>query len=142
MFQRFMQGRYGVDTLSVTMLAVSFILLAMNTSYLWIVAYPLMVFSLFRILSHRIDKRLKEQQTFMGFVGKLRPLFQSAVRFLQRWFTGASGYFSNWQTKRRQRKDHVFVSCPECKNTLRLPRIKGKLSVTCPVCRHEFIHGK
>jgi len=37
-----------------------------------------------------------------------------------------------------QRKYYVFFKCPKCKKTLRLPKNKGKLKVTCPICKYEL----
>ena len=34
--------------------------------------------------------------------------------------------------------DFVIVDCPDCDASLRLPKGKGKLAVTCPKCKTEF----
>ena len=38
----------------------------------------------------------------------------------------------------RSEKPWVFV-CPTCKQKLRVPRGKGKISITCPKCATSFI---
>ncbi|HBQ64708.1 MAG TPA: hypothetical protein DD727_07270 [Clostridiales bacterium] len=42
------------------------------------------------------------------------------------------------QTFHHKSRDTFTFSCPQCKNKLRLPRNRGRLKVTCPVCKHEF----
>ncbi|MCX8128846.1 MAG: hypothetical protein N3I35_01955 [Clostridia bacterium] len=32
----------------------------------------------------------------------------------------------------------IVINCVNCRNKLRVPLDKGKISVTCPVCRREF----
>lgn len=34
--------------------------------------------------------------------------------------------------------DHRIASCPHCQAKMRLPSDKGKLSVSCPVCKNTF----
>jgi len=58
-------------------------------------------------------------------------------RFLRYWWpvrTKASRSLS----LARQRKTHKFFKCPGCGNTLRVPRGKGKLQITCPKCGERF----
>jgi len=141
-FQRFMQGRYGLDSFTVFLLVCAFVLTVFHIVYLLIVAYLLMIYAVFRILSRNLARRAAEQQAFLRFANHIRPflyklsnLFSSAVKAVTRFFGGLGARIA-------QRKDHVFIRCPQCKNLLRLPRIKGKLSVTCPVCRNRFTHGR
>ena len=36
-------------------------------------------------------------------------------------------------------KDYRYFKCSNCKQTLRVPRGKGKLSITCPKCKNVMI---
>ena len=36
-------------------------------------------------------------------------------------------------------KDHKYYACPRCRQTVRVPRGKGKISITCPKCKEKFI---
>lgn len=34
--------------------------------------------------------------------------------------------------------DYLVIDCPKCTTRLRLPKGKGKLTITCPNCKNEF----
>lgn len=34
--------------------------------------------------------------------------------------------------------DYLVINCPQCPTKLRLPKGKGKITVTCPNCSNEF----
>ena len=67
----------------------------------------------FRTMSRNIAKRRAENQKFCNFF-KLR------------------------KNKFRDRKTHVYRKCPSCKAVLRLPKAKGKHTVSCPKCKNKF----
>lgn len=35
--------------------------------------------------------------------------------------------------------DKVIINCRKCSQKLRVPKDAGKLSVTCPICKTEFL---
>ena len=35
--------------------------------------------------------------------------------------------------------DHRYFRCPDCRQTVRVPRGKGKISIRCPKCGRQFI---
>ena len=39
----------------------------------------------------------------------------------------------------RDRKTHVYRTCPVCKSALRLPRTSGEHGVNCPACHGHFM---
>ena len=38
-----------------------------------------------------------------------------------------------------QRKQYKFFKCPMCKQEVRVPRGHGKICITCPKCREQFV---
>jgi len=124
--RKIFQGRYGIDNLSFFILI--FAVLLFRIRYLWILGIVLTGYVIYRIFSKNLSKRQVELQQFNNVVMNIRRSIQPLFNKL--------GIF---RTRLQQRKEYVFVSCPKCKKTLRLPRNKGKLQVTCPVCSSEFI---
>lgn len=51
----------------------------------------------------------------------------------------AGSVIKGYTDRIQQRKYYLFLKCPKCNKTLRLPKNKGKLQVTCPVCKFEFL---
>ena len=113
---RFMQGRYGQDRLNVTILWIS-VALAVLSMFLpglsgltvTLVAYTLMGIAIFRALSHNTYKRYREN----------------------RWFL--------MQLDRIKDREHKYYACPKCRQSVRVPKGKGKIAITCPKCKEKFI---
>ena len=123
--RNFMAGRYGMDQLSVALLVFyllfAFVGQAARLPLLtWLALIPLLL-CWFRIFSRNISKRYQENSMFLKF---WNPVMQ--------WFRGQKSRF-------RDRKTHRYFKCPNCSNTLRVPKGRGKIQITCPVCRKEFI---
>lgn len=121
---RFMMGRYGPDKLYYTLITTSIILVVLN---LFLDFYPLIIiesilfaYALFRFMSRNVYKRSEENRKFIGFFAKIK------------------GFFTLSKNKLRDRKTHVYKSCPACKSVLRLPRVKGPHTVRCPRCGERF----
>ena len=127
--QRFMQGRYGVDQLSNFIVVVAVVLLVIELfvpsfkirSIVNLVAVCMLVYSYFRIFSRNHYKRYAENERFLKYFDRT-----------QRWFTKKQRRFA-------QRKTHRFFKCPCCKQSIRVPKGKGKIAITCPKCSTEFI---
>ncbi len=123
--RRAMIGRYGTDSLGYAMLAVSFLLLLLNRitdwQIFWMLAFVLLVVCYLRIFSRNISRRYQENMRFMRYWGPV----QSRI-------TGMAGYLKECRLYRHFR-------CPSCRQKLRVPRGKGKVSITCPGCRVQFI---
>ena len=120
-----MIGRYGPDHLNLAMIIVSIILgpvsRVLRFAPLMYASYLLLFLSVFRLLSRNITRRRAEND-----------------RFIRLWWpvkTKVKRFFSNI----KNRKTHKFFKCPGCRNTLRVPRKKGKLQITCPKCGERFI---
>lgn len=143
--RRFMTGRYGNDSLNTAILVVYLILALISNLFglhwLLSLAFLLLVWAFFRMLSRQHERRLRENQIFLAAWEKGK----TALRPITRWWKGLSDRLRNAQLRRaakvRQkadRKTHVYLSCPSCRQQLRLPKGKGKLKARCPKCGHEF----
>jgi LSD1 subclass zinc finger protein len=88
---------------------------------LYALAFLLMAAALFRMLSRNLERRRREAYVYVRLIGRVRGL---APHIRQRV---------------RQRKTHRFYRCPSCRQPLRVPRGKGKLSIKCPKCGTGFI---
>ena len=120
---RFMAGRYGTDQLNnfmtVAYLILYVISLLTRWSVLYWVALVLLFVTLFRCLSRRVDRRRAEN-----------------AKFLQ-WFRPAQRGFKNFRARVKD-KDHRYFKCPNCKQQMRVPRGKGRITVHCRSCGATF----
>lgn len=131
-----MSGRYGVaDGLSIALIGVMLLLSLFGFITHWQIFYLLSYIPfglyLYRTFSRNIYRRQEENRRFMEFAGPFwRKVKQNGF--------GLQGKLQSWKLRFQERKTHLFLNCPGCKQTLRLPRGKGKLKVTCPKCKTVF----
>jgi ribosomal protein S27E len=133
---QFMAGRYGMDQLSIALTVVYFILAFFanfaRIPLLLFLGAALICWVFFRMLSRNIGRRQMENEYFMRF-----------WRSFSGWFRNVSARFHRWQNavtaRAADRQTHRYFKCPHCKNTLRVPKGKGKIAIHCPVCGTEFI---
>lgn len=122
--KRFMQGRYGGDKLSLTLL-IAGIVFSMLTSFTQIgifyyVGLAVYLIALFRMFSRNTAKRAAENQKFLAFFGNLsREIRQFFVRL-------------------KNSRKYKYFRCPQCRARLRLPRKVGEVTVTCSKCKNQF----
>ena len=121
---RFFYGRNGADALYQTLMWVALGLMVLHLFLggwiLWVLELLVLVLATHRLLSKNLFQRQKENRAYLALIGRIKRAFK-----LQR-------------EKHRDRKTHVFRQCPQCKSTLRLPRIKGEHTARCPRCEHRF----
>lgn len=120
--QRFMMGRYGSDQLGMALLVFSVILLLIGQFVPFVAWFALLPLFLcwFRILSRSTAKRYAENQ-----------------KFLQVWHPVKQWFATRWKLLAGN-KTHKFYRCPSCKQMLRVPRGRGKITITCPKCSRKF----
>ncbi|MCR5808155.1 MAG: zinc ribbon domain-containing protein [Clostridiales bacterium] len=133
---RFMAGRYGADTLNTALLTFSLALFFISSvvraaakgtvggaaSWLiFVIAAAALAFALFRTFSRGLVKRRAENEWFMQRIG-----------------LPVSKKYGELRTRAKQRKTHRFFRCPGCGKTLRVPRGKGRIRITCPHCGKSF----
>ena len=115
--QRFMMGRYGTDKLNSLLLWVAVILVFFSVFLPsgWpnlasvLLSYVLMGIVIFRCLSRNTYQRHKENRRYLNLLERLKD------------------------------REHKYFSCPKCKQSVRVPKGKGKIAITCPKCREKFI---
>lgn len=117
-----MLGRYGVDQLNIFLLiaAVALNLVALILSRFGavcavigmlvnLVSYGVLFWYLYRFLSRNIEKRILENRRYLARKSQI--------------------------TDRQNR----YYRCPNCKQTVRVPRGRGKICIKCPKCSEKFI---
>ena len=123
-FQRFMSGRYGFDQLGGFLCIASFILVIVGawvSPVLYWLGLILLIYSYFRVLSRNRSKRYAENLKYLTLQNKV---VDWANRYILRF---------------KQRKQYRYFRCPQCGQQLRVPRGRGKISITCPKCLNQFI---
>ncbi len=124
--RRFMQGRYGNDQLNVFLIILGGIVTVILSLfvppqyyYLKSIGTVLYVIALVRSLSKNCEKRRSENTKFMELSKPWRVFIMKKI----------SQY---------QDKDHKYYNCPQCHRTLRVPRGRGKINISCPHCNKQF----
>ncbi len=116
-FRSFMAGRYGTDKLNMAILGggvvasilVMFIRVVEVKLLLTALSYGLMIWAIWRTFSRNTYKRYQENRRFLMLLDRLKD------------------------------REHRYFECPKCRQPVRVPKGKGKISITCPKCREKFI---
>lgn len=126
---KFMYGRYGSDKLNMFLLVILLVCAGINlflrNGYfsMLINSWELLLIILiyYRMFSRNIQKRYAENQKYLNLENKVKRFF-GRTKYIQ-----------------EQRKDFHIYTCPQCKQKIRIPKGKGKISVRCPKCGAEFV---
>ena len=121
---QFMLGRYGSDQFNVFLVILAIVLMILNlffirNSFLSAIVWLILIYSLYRIYSRNIYRRRAENDKYLSII---QPI-QKRISMIK---------------KNREDHEHKYFLCPECKQTVRVPRGHGKITVTCPKCSHKF----
>lgn len=121
---RWMYGRYGMDQLNRCIMTITIICMVVTIFTRWNLFYWLAIVGIvlmyYRMLSKNIYKRSTENTKYLNATAGIR---RSLARM----------------KSRSRDKSHCYFKCPSCRQTVRVPRGKGKISITCPKCNTEFI---
>ena len=116
--QRFMVGRNGRDELEMAVFyaSVTIYLLGGLLAFvpLEILAWSGIFYSLFRVTSREVYKRREENRRFL-----------QKVEFLK--------------LRIAMQKTHRIYRCKGCNRKIRVPRGKGRIEITCPLCGRKMI---
>ena len=148
-FRNFMYGRYGrLDRVNIAVfiayLALAFLRVILSLifrvggimvpigtqgfvsrivfSVLFGLEVACIVVFVLRFFSKNIAKRTEENQRFTEWTYHFRD----------------PNSFSN-KRKQARREGKELFKCPVCKKTIRVPRGKGKIEITCPNCKEKFV---
>lgn len=113
----FMAGRYGTDRLNMVILITGLVASLLSAMIprpplnliLWILSYGLMIWAIFRTMSRNTYKRYQENRKFLLIFDRLKD------------------------------RNNRYFDCPRCHQTVRVPRGKGKVAITCPRCKEKLI---
>ena len=116
----FMYGRYGNDDLTKFLLILGLVFMVISwfphLGWFYFLAAAVLVWSLMRSFSRKIDRRRRELDRYLRIK---KPIVN---------------FFKLRRNKWRDRKTHVYFKCKKCKAVLRVPRGKGSIIVTCTKC--------
>ena len=115
--RRFMEGRYGNDKLNIAILVAGVVTGLLSSLLpgallkmgLWVLSYGLMIWAIFRCLSRNTYKRYQENRKYLQLLDRVKD------------------------------REHRYYDCPKCRQRVRVPRGKGKISITCPRCKEKFV---
>lgn len=121
---KFLMGRNGGDLLSAALLILSFFLTIIskmsNLPILLYLSYIPLAISVYRMFSKDIEKRRLENYKFSILIS---PIYS---------------WFKKKEKRIKDSRTHKYFKCPSCKTSMRVPKGKGKLMVTCPNCGEKF----
>ena len=135
--RKFLMDRYGGDSLNTVLSVFSLVALVaaiivtalFRTTagiaigiVMYLVSLGALALSIFRTFSRNLSARRAEYDWFRTrFVDPFKR--RSAKR----------------KARKAQKATHRFYKCPKCRQTVRVPRGKGKIKITCPKCGETFI---
>lgn len=115
--RQFMAGRYGTDKLNMAILGLGlalciislFVDISVVNLLLTLCSYGLMFWAIYRTFSRDTYKRYQENRKFLLMIDRIKD------------------------------RQHRYYECPRCRQTIRVPRGKGKIAITCPKCKERFV---
>ena len=124
-FQVFMQGRYGFDKLSRTLIIVCLICFLLSRLPYMSIFYSIglisLILSFIRCFSRNTQARYKELMAYYRLKNKLNQKFTLLKQIYS------------------ERNTHRYFRCKGCHAVLRVPKGKGKIEITCRTCKKTMI---
>ena len=130
-----MSKRNGVDELNNLLMLTGFIFVTVALfSKKWqFVLIEVTIGTIFigicymRVFSKKLEIRQRENAVYMKYMG-------CVVRFADYLLLCVK-----MKIKSITDTEHVYFVCSQCKQIIRLPKAKSKVSIRCPKCGHTFI---
>ena len=113
----FFSGRNGIDDLGKTLLWGTLIIMILSAllgfTFLYRAALVPLCYVYIRAFSRNLEKCQMQNAKHLSWRNFRKLRFQ-------------------------QRKTHRFYRCPKCKQVLRVPKGKGRITITCRNCEERF----
>lgn len=113
----FFSGRNGMDDLGRALLWGALVIMVLSSllgiTFLYSMSLVLFCYVYIRAFSRNLEKCRRQNEKYLSWRDFRRLRFQ-------------------------QRKTHKFYRCPQCKQQLRVPKGKGRISITCRNCGGHF----
>lgn len=123
-FRKQMNGRYGIDQFSFALITSSVVLSLLSFIFrirlFYLIGDMFFVYALFRMFSKNFVSRQKENQAYILFTGNFRRISQKYGR------------------RMKDMPHYRYYKCLNCKQTIRVPRGKGRVEIRCPKCGYSF----
>lgn len=123
--RKFMYGRYGVDQLNIALLVIGLVFSLISPFFglylLSVLSLVAFILCYYRMFSKDFGKRREENEKFLKIYQPIRFKWNKMIG------------------RMKDKKTHKYYKCPRCNKTIRVPKGKGKICITCPICREEFI---
>lgn len=124
--RQFMYGRYGNDALNLAFLVTGAVITMVLSLFLYRVPFVRYIGTVFyilaiiRALSKNHAARMKENEKFLRLIDPWKKFIMKKI-------------------SQHRDKEHKYYACPQCHRTLRVPRGRGKIKISCPHCSKEFL---
>lgn len=114
-----MQGRNGVDDLGRVIFIISLVLYVLSgflrNGFLQMLSLIGLIYTMYRAFSRDLRSRQEENRKYLQFLNLQKMRFE-------------------------MRKEYRIFKCKGCGRNIRVPKGKGKVETTCPLCGRKEIH--
>lgn len=121
---KLLHGRYGVDQFSVALMFMSVLFSLLFTFTDWTIFYiissVILIYAIYRIFSKNFTKRQRENQLWNKYYFSFRRKTDKCIR------------------RAKDFPHYRYYTCLNCKQTIRIPRGKGRIEIRCPKCGYSF----
>lgn len=118
-----MYNKYGADqfglTIFVVALVCSLIAAITRNGIFYVFQWALVVYGFFRMFSKNYVKRRIENDHYLAFVKVCQRTYKVCINNVKD-------------------RNYKYFLCPHCHQMVRIPRGRGKVTITCPNCHKEF----
>ena len=130
--QNIMQQANPIDQLSRFLLQAGAVIgiigiLLRHNLILWL-GFGLIIWMYVRTFSRDKAKFYKQNQQYLAQKARVTGFFNLNKQKIDK-----------KKKRAEQKKTHRFYNCPECKQQVRIPKGRGKVTITCPSCGTKFV---